>query len=319
MDTGIFFGGSVVAAVVAGSIALFAPCCISVMLPSYFATAFQNRRMLVAMTFVFGAGVASVILPIALGAAVLQRLFIGQHTVLYAVAGTLMLALAAYTLLGGQIHLPMPGRRAGGATGPAGVYSLGLFSGVASSCCAPVLAGVIALSGIASSFALSLGLGFAYVFGMVAPLFVISLLWERFDWRSSHLFRSRSFTWRLGPLRRTISGTSLASGLLLAVMGAGTLWIAFSRDAMPAPSGWQGRATSQLQHYGSVITDALFWIPGWAGALGVVVLVLLLARRALREVVGAPDPQHDLRVLGEGGDELEHGDQTNERELVKGG
>ena len=66
MDTSIFFGGSVVAAVAAGAIALFAPCCISVMLPAYFASAFQNRRLLVAMTFLVAACIATVVLPIAL-------------------------------------------------------------------------------------------------------------------------------------------------------------------------------------------------------------------------------------------------------------
>jgi cytochrome c biogenesis protein CcdA len=39
--TGVFFGGSLVAATVAGMIALFSPCCISVMLPAYFASSFQ--------------------------------------------------------------------------------------------------------------------------------------------------------------------------------------------------------------------------------------------------------------------------------------
>ena len=48
MTSGVFFGGSLVAATVAGMIALFAPCCISVMLPAYFASSFQNRRRLVA-------------------------------------------------------------------------------------------------------------------------------------------------------------------------------------------------------------------------------------------------------------------------------
>lgn len=175
MDSSIFFGGSAVAAVVVGSIALFAPCCISVMLPAYFASAFQNRRQLVAMTFLFAAGVATVILPVALGAAALQRLFVNEHTLIYAGAGVLMLGLAAYVLLGGKVQLPVPGRRASGRTGPLSVYSLGAFSGVASSCCAPVLAGVIALSGVAASFGAALGLGAAYVFGMVVPLFVISL------------------------------------------------------------------------------------------------------------------------------------------------
>lgn len=284
MDSSIFFGGSVIAAVVAGAIALFAPCCISVMLPAYFASSFQNRRLLVAMTFLFAAGVATVILPIAMGAAVVRQFITTEHRTIYVAGALLMLGLAGYTLLGGQIHLPMPGRRAGGTAGPLGVYSLGVFSGVASSCCAPVLAGVVALSGVASSFGLALGLGAAYVVGMVTPLFVIALLWERFDWRSSRLFRPRTFTWRLGPLRRTLTATSLASGLLLALMGAATLWIGLTTDSMPATSGWQARLSVQLQSYGQVVTDALSRLPGWAAIALLVIVVGLLAWRAAGQV-----------------------------------
>lgn len=76
MDSSLLFGGSVIVAMIAGTVALFAPCCISVMLPSYFASAFQNRRKLVAMTFLFAAGIATIVLPIALGAAVVQRLLL---------------------------------------------------------------------------------------------------------------------------------------------------------------------------------------------------------------------------------------------------
>src|SRR5713226_8642143 len=235
-------------------IALFAPCCISVMLPAYFASSFQNRRVLVAMTFLFAAGVATIILPIALGAAAFRRLFTAQHITIYLIGGLLMLGLAAYTLLGGQIHLPMPGRRSVRRTGPIAVYALGAFSGVASSCCAPVLAGVIALSGIASSFFLALGLGAAYVFGMVAPLFVIAVLWDRKDWRKSRLFRPRSVTWRFGPVPRTLTGTNPATGILLAIMGVGTVWIALTGPSMPSGTGWQAALSARLQHYGKVIT-----------------------------------------------------------------
>lgn len=293
MDSGIFLGGSVIAAVIAGMIALAAPCCVSVMLPAYFASAFQNRRLLVAMTFLFAAGVATVILPIALGAAVVQRVLVSEHTLIYTAVGVLLLALAAFTLAGGRMHMPMPGRRSG-RSGPLGVYTLGVFSGMASSCCAPVLAGVLALSGLASSFAVSLGLGAAYVFGMVAPLFVMSLLWERFDWRSSRLMKPRTFTYGIGRLRRTITGTALASGLLLVAMGAGTLYIGLASDAMPSGTGWQADVSAELQHYGKVVTDALGWVPGWAGLLFVVAVVVLLARRAINELLGSDEaPQMD--------------------------
>jgi cytochrome c-type biogenesis protein len=303
VGSSIFFGGSMIAATVAGMIALFAPCCISVMLPAYFASAFQNRRILVAMTFVFAAGVATVILPIALGASVVRQVLTTAHTSLYVVGGLVMLGIAVYLLLGGEVHLPMPGRRAGGRAGVASVYSLGIFSGMAGACCAPVLAGVIALSTAASSFALALGLGVAYVFGMVGPLFTIALLWERYDWRASTLFRPRSFTWRIGSIQRTISATNLASGLLLALIGIAMAWIGLTSDAMPSPTGWQAALLITLQHYGQIVSRALAWIPNWAMAVVLLLLGLLLARYAIGQVEGwsAPDTtaEHGDSVVGQ--------------------
>lgn len=286
MGSSVFFGGSVVAAVVAGMIALFAPCCISVMLPAYFASSFQNRRLLVAMTFLFAAGVATVILPIALGASIVRQLLTEQHTPLYVGGGLLMLGLGGYVLLGGQIHLPMPGRPAGrGRAGAFSVYTLGIFSGMASSCCAPVLAGVIALSSVAASFWLALGLGAAYVFGMVAPLFVIALLWERLGARAtSGLFRPRTVTWRLGGLQRTLPATDLATGVLLALIGGGMVWVGLSSRSMPTLSGWQDQIAVWLQHVGTVITGALGWMPGWLAAILLAVVIGFLARRALRQL-----------------------------------
>ncbi len=293
MSSSIFFGGSVLAAVIAGAIALFAPCCISVMLPAYFASSFQNRRLLVAMTFLFAAGIATVILPIAMGASLLRQLLTSQHTAIYVTGGILMLGLAIYVLLGGQIHLPMPGRRAGGKAGVLSVYSLGIFSGVASSCCAPVLAGVIALSSVASSFWLALVLGSAYVFGMVVPLFVIALLWDRYDWRASRLFRPRSFTWRLGPFTRTFTVTGLASGILLALIGGGMLWIGLAYSSMPSLADWQIQLSAALQHVGQVMTNALAWIPNWVGTLIFLALLGGLAWYALRQIGGRTDSSKD--------------------------
>ncbi len=253
MNESIFWGGSVLAAVVAGTIALFAPCCISVMLPAYFASSFPNRGLLMAMTFLFAAGVATIILPIAMGANYLRSLIATEHTTIYAAAGLVMIGLAGYLLLGGQLHLPALKRGTSGRTGPLRIYALGVFSGVATSCCAPVLAGVIALSGAASSFGFPLVLGIAYVFGMVAPLLAISLLWDRRDWRASHLFAHRPFTWRLGHIRRTLSAANLASSLLLLAMGGWMLWAGFTVDDLtpltrlaalaiePGPALWPGR------------------------------------------------------------------------------
>jgi thiol:disulfide interchange protein len=164
------------------------------------------------------------------------------------------------------------------------VYSLGVFSGITSSCCAPVLAGVIALSSVAPSFGIALGLGTAYVFGMVAPLFMISLLWERFDWRASRLFHPRSFTWKLGPLRHTISATNLASGLLLLLMAGAMVWVGFTFGSMESLTGWQATLAISLQRVGRAITGTFAWLPNWAAVLILLLLVALLAWRALWQV-----------------------------------
>lgn len=300
MDGSIFWGGSVIAAVLAGTIALFAPCCISVMLPAYFAGSFQNRGVMAAMTLLFAAGVATVVLPIAVGASLVRQVITAEHTTIYVAGGLLMLGFAVVLLGGGRLHLPMPGRRGGGRAGPFSVYSLGIFSGVASACCAPVLAGVIGLAGAASSFGSALGLGLAYVFGMVAPLLAIALLWERRDWRSSSLFRPRSVTWRVGRVHRTVGAADLASATLLALLGAVMVWLGLTSDGMRASSGWQLRLSSWLQHWASETTDALAWLPGWTAALILALVVALTTRRALRQLGWTRDGAGNTRVgMGE--------------------
>lgn len=304
MDSSIFFGGSVIAAAVAGMLALFAPCCISFMLPAYFASSFQNRLRLVAMTFLFAAGVATIILPIALGASLLRQIVAAQHTAIYVAGGTLLLGLAMYLLLGGQIHLPMQGQRAGGKAGATSIYLLGIFSGITSSCCAPVLAGVIALSSVAPSFGVALGLGSAYVFGMVVPLFVILLLWEYFDWKSSRLFHPKAFTWRLSVFQRTLSTTNLLSGLLLLVMGGVMIWVGFTSQAMSSLTGWQATFFVTLQHSGRVMMGTFSWMPNWVAATLFVTVVVLLAWRGLRQMEAKADEEPTTLDIHEQGDDV---------------
>lgn len=296
METSLFFGGSLIAAIIAGMIALFAPCCISFMLPAYFASAFQNRRLLMVMTFLFAAGVATVILPIVMGASVLRQIFTENHPIIYTFGGIILIGLTLYTLLGGVIHLPMPGHQVSGnaQVGPLSVYTLGVFSGITSSCCAPVLAGVIALAGVATSFIAALGLGLAYVFGMVAPLFVISLLWDRADWKAHGMFRKRTITYRLGSWQRTLTTTNLATAILLGILGIAMIWIGLTTTSMATLTGWQASFAYQLQHVGQVITDALAWLPNWLMVLALVLVLYALTRYALRQLDPDPPEHHPL-------------------------
>lgn len=277
----LLLGTTLLASFLGGLVALLAPCCISVMLPAYFATGFRNHGGVVPATLVFGGGVATVILPIGLGATALSRLFIEQHTVVFLVGGALMLLGGVAMLIGWKPNLPMPGARAARPDSFGSAYLLGAFSGVASACCAPVLAGVAVLSGAAASFPTALGIGLAYVAGMVAPLAVIALLWDRHQDGLAPLLSGRQVRLRLGGWHHRLPLGNALSGLLLIAMGALASVLAFTGTGM-ATEGWQIRVGAWLQHASSVTTDALSWLPGWALAAALVLGLVFLVRRALR-------------------------------------
>src|SRR5258705_4915865 len=73
----LLVGTTLLASFLGGVVALLAPCCVSVMLPAYLSTGFRHRGGVVPATLVFGAGVATLILPIGLGATALSRLLVG--------------------------------------------------------------------------------------------------------------------------------------------------------------------------------------------------------------------------------------------------
>lgn len=286
--TDILTGTSIVAAFIGGAVALFAPCCISVMLPAYFATSFRRRRALVSMTLVFALGIATVILPIAFGASSITRFILGRHTLVYFAGAVLMLTLGVLTLAGRTLPLPRVGMQARQDRGPGAVYALGAFSGVASACCAPVLAGVVALSGAASSFVAALLVGIAYVFGMVLPLFVIALLWDRYDWGNSAWLRGRDVTFRFGSRAATVHSSALVGGLIMIVMGLLVALLALTGPAM-ATGGWQARLTADLQHYASVVLDWLDGAPGWITGTGVFAALVWIVRRAIDQQLDVID------------------------------
>lgn len=196
--------GGVLAAFFAGGVALFAPCCIVFLAPSYLAGAVKNRRWrLLPLTFLFAAGLASILVPITVGVSLIAAAIAKYHAVLYWAGGILMLALAGFTLSGRMWSLPNFLRTPDTSRGDgASFFALGVFSGIASSCCAPVLVGVMTLSALAGNPIGGVGLGLAYVFGMVFPLFVMALVWDATGLRNKPLV-AKPVRLRLGRWRPT--------------------------------------------------------------------------------------------------------------------
>lgn len=175
MET-MLFQTSLIAAFIAGMVALFAPCCVTFLLPAYLGGVFKEKEKVLFMTIVFGLGIFVVMLPAVLGVAMISKLTFRYHDSLYILGGIVMLVMSLVTFLG--IKLPMPHflrSKSEKKTDIMSVFTLGIFSGITSACCAPVLIGILTLTFFSPNFVGALAIGAMYVVGMVMPLLLISL------------------------------------------------------------------------------------------------------------------------------------------------
>lgn len=171
----ILFQTSLIAAFVAGMVALFAPCCISFLLPAYLGNVFKEKEKVVLMTLVFGLGIFIVMMPAVLGVATLSKALFDYHDSLYVFGAGVMLLMAGVTFLGLKLPMPpLPGHETK-KTDILSVFTLGIFSGITSACCAPVLIGILTLTFLSPNFLGALAIGGMYVVGMVMPLLFIAV------------------------------------------------------------------------------------------------------------------------------------------------
>ena len=168
---------SLVAAFIAGAVALFAPCCITFLLPAYLGSVFKEKEKVLFMTLVFGAGIFVVLLPAVLGVAIISKLLFRYHDPIYIFGGLVMILVSIASLLGIKspfmIHVPNSTNQ--GKVDILSIFILGIFSGITSACCAPVLIGILTMVFLSPTFFGSLLIGAAYVLGMVVPLLLMSI------------------------------------------------------------------------------------------------------------------------------------------------
>lgn len=287
--------GSILAAFFAGGVALFAPCCIVFLAPSYLAVAVKNRRWrLLPLTFVFAAGLGLVLVPITLGMSLLASAIAQYHSGLYYAGGALMLALAVFSLSGRMMTLPGFLRAPDTTRGEAGsFFALGVFSGIASSCCAPVLAGVMTLSALSGSPLGGIALGLAYTFGMTFPLFVMALVWDRYRLGERGFLRAKPIRFTLAGKRFATNTVNAAVAAAFAVMGGFVIYLANSGQMTGGPR-FQVAIGEGLN---SIFTRIEHWTaPVPEPVLGLLVLALaaVFAIATLRDRPPGPDDESDL-------------------------
>ncbi|MBA3952674.1 MAG: cytochrome c biogenesis protein CcdA [Rubrobacter sp.] len=268
---------SYLATFVGGVLTLLSPCS-ALLLPAFFAYAFQSKGELVKKTGIFYLGLATTLVPLGLGISAVSMLFYGQRNTLILVAGLLIIALGIFQLAGGGFGIGplarLQGRIKGGSAGS--TYALGAVYGFAGFCSGPILGAVLTVAAASGGALQGAGLLAVYALGMAAPLFGLALLWDRFDLGRRRWLRGRE----VGLGRFRVHTNNLVSGLMFVALGV--VFIAY--EGTSALAGfYESRGA----------TEAVFAAEEWAAGLarglpivavpvaGAVVLASVLAYRVI--------------------------------------
>ena len=147
---------------------------------------------------------------------------------IYFLGGVFLLVLAGFILLGFHPRLPFHILPKMENTNIFSIFLLGIFSGLATTCCAPVLAGVLALSVLPGSVFWGAMYAMIYVLGMVTPLFIIALFLDKINFTEKFMFFKKSVSYRVLGREVLLPLGQLFAGLMFLVMAGLILFLTFS-------------------------------------------------------------------------------------------
>ena len=132
-------------------------------------------------TIVFALGLSFILIPVALGFRFFIYFFDQFHKEIYYLGGFFLIFMGIMTVRP-LFHLPQlfhVKQDLNKRINIGSVFGLGLMSGLSSSCCAPVLFAAITLTSLSPTLIQALFVSIAYVLGIVFPLFILSLFYQK--------------------------------------------------------------------------------------------------------------------------------------------
>ncbi|MBI3619678.1 hypothetical protein HY214_00835 [Candidatus Roizmanbacteria bacterium] len=215
MNGSFLFGISLTASFLAGILALFAPCCITFLFPSYLGTIFKERTKVTLYTILFSLGLSFVLIPIAFGFRLFVFILNDYHKQVY-YSGGLILVLMGISTLKPFFHFPQIFHikpRLDQKLTAGSAFGLGVMSGLTSACCAPVLFAAVTLTTLSPTLIQALIVSIAYVLGIVFPLFLLSLSYEKMTAKISGSNRQKVY----GVFKLLGAGIFILSGIAVLI------------------------------------------------------------------------------------------------------
>jgi len=280
----LLISASFIAAFFAGVAALFAPCCVTVLLPTYFASIFKQRSTIFLMTFVYFLGLLTVFMPIGLGVSAITQLFATYHNIIFSLGSLFLIFLGLTLLLGIQFSIPTLVRPQLKSSGFISVFVLGIFSGIATTCCAPVLAGVLALAVLPASFLLGGAYTLAYVLGMVIPLFILSLVLDKNKFTQKFFIFRKTISYGIFGKKIRLTLSNLFSGVMFLILGIVIAYLAFTNNLITHAS-YQININIYLTRFIQLISNYTKIIPEPAWAIIFFIIFLVITLKSVSELL----------------------------------
>lgn len=278
----ILITASFIASFVAGVAALFAPCCITVLLPAYLASIFRQKRTVLLMTFIFFLGLLAVFLPLGLGIGGLGQIFSEYHNTLFVIGGVFLLLLGTFLLLGRHFSMPFTPKHKANVSGGYSIFGLGVFSGFATLCCAPVLAGVLTLAALPGSILWGGIYTLTYVLGMVVPLFFLAYFLDKTDFAKKFWVFKKKITYKIFGKSVSLRLADALSGVVFLAMGFLILYLA-ATDQLAVHSSYQTSMNIFMSGFTDTLGGYFGQVPGLVWAAIVIVALALIVKVSLKK------------------------------------
>lgn len=274
---------SFIAAFFAGVAALFAPCCISVLLPTYFASIFKQKATVFLMTFIYFLGLLTVFLPIGLGVSFLAESFRQYHNQIFLAGALLLIFMGLFLVSGKKFALPTPVNPTLQNKGFGSVYLLGIFSGIATTCCAPVLAGVLALSILPGSVLWGGLYTLTYVLGMVIPLFAIALFIDKTEINKKLFALRRGINYSIFSYKFHTTLPNFISGAIFLVLGIVIMYLSLT-NRLISHSSYQVSVNIFIAKLVKSVGSFTSFLPDFAWAIIFLIIFFIILITAAKQI-----------------------------------
>ncbi len=215
-------------AFIGGMISVLLPCTLAI-LPAFFAYTFKERQEITKMTLVFFAGFSLIFIILGIFASAigqtLTSIQVADTKLLVMIAGIFLIIFGIMTILGKGFNFIQIDKKTGHDI--FGIFAFGILFGLGwSACLGPILAGILLIASTFQNYFYAGALLFFYSLGLFVPLFLISMLFDKFNLTQKAWLKGKGFEIKLLGKQFQIHTTKVIAGILL--IASGTIFIVFN-------------------------------------------------------------------------------------------